>query len=134
MSISVVTVESSFLTSWKEIAQYMGKGVRTVQRWEQRFQLPVRRVMGSGYKGTVLARPCDLDAWVTSSWARRARGENTIAVTDAPEALHQLRENLAIAKSLQETNLALQAEFAKALRSLVTNCRDLSRKNSLEVN
>jgi hypothetical protein len=134
MSIPSITVETSFLTSWKEIAQYMGKGVRTVQRWEQRFQLPVRRVMGSGYKGTVLARPSDLDAWVTSSWARRAKGENTNPATDGPPALHRLRENLAISKSLQETNLALQAEFARALGSLVANCRDLSRKHTSAVN
>jgi hypothetical protein len=26
---------TSVLTSWKEIAQYVGKGVRTVQRWER---------------------------------------------------------------------------------------------------
>jgi hypothetical protein len=33
---------SSTLTSWKEIGQYLGKGVRTVQRWEQQMGLPVR--------------------------------------------------------------------------------------------
>lgn len=51
------------LTSWKDIARYMGKGVRTVQRWEQDFGLPVRRPMGSNKKA-ILARPHDLDAWV----------------------------------------------------------------------
>ena len=51
------------LTSWKDIARYMGKGVRTVQRWEQDFGLPVRRPHGSSKKA-ILARPGDLDAWV----------------------------------------------------------------------
>lgn len=51
------------LTCWKDIANYMGKGVRTVQRWEQEFGLPVRRPLGSNKKA-VLARPSDLDAWV----------------------------------------------------------------------
>lgn len=51
------------LTGWKEIGQYMGKGVRTVQRWEQSFGLPIRRPPGAN-KRAILARPQDLDAWV----------------------------------------------------------------------
>lgn len=31
-----------FLTGWKEIANYLGKGVRAVQRYERKFGLPVR--------------------------------------------------------------------------------------------
>jgi DNA-binding transcriptional regulator YiaG len=27
--------EAGVLTSWTEIARYLGKGVRTVQRWEK---------------------------------------------------------------------------------------------------
>jgi hypothetical protein len=51
------------LTSWKEIAQYVGKGVRTVQRWEQELGLPVRRTE-PGEKGSVLAVPREIDSWV----------------------------------------------------------------------
>lgn len=50
------------LTSWKEIAAYLGKGVRTVQRWEQMFRLPVRRPMNESHKA-VLAFPEEIDAW-----------------------------------------------------------------------
>jgi hypothetical protein len=32
-------------TSWKEIAKYLGKGVRTAQRWEHEAGLPIRRPM-----------------------------------------------------------------------------------------
>jgi hypothetical protein len=35
----------SRLTNWKEIAQYLDKGIRTVQRWEQQMGLPVRRLL-----------------------------------------------------------------------------------------
>ena len=53
------------LTSWKEIAQYAGKSVRTVQRWEVEFGLPVRRPNGAGRrKSSVLIHRNDLDAWV----------------------------------------------------------------------
>jgi hypothetical protein len=48
------------LSSWKEIAQYLGKGVRTVQRWEH-SGLPVHRPNGSGI---VCAYPQELDTWI----------------------------------------------------------------------
>ena len=51
------------LTSWKEIANFMGKGVRTVQRWEATLGLPVIRP-ANGRSGIVMARTCDLEAWV----------------------------------------------------------------------
>lgn len=51
------------LTCWKEIAVYLGKGVRTVQRWEAMFGLPVRRA-GAGTHRAVLAIPEELDAWL----------------------------------------------------------------------
>jgi hypothetical protein len=34
------------LNSWKEIASYMGRGVRTVQRYERELHLPVGRIHG----------------------------------------------------------------------------------------
>src|SRR4051812_33630088 len=34
---------SNTLQSWKEIAAYLKRGVRTVQRWERSHGLPVRR-------------------------------------------------------------------------------------------
>lgn len=54
------------LSSWKEIATYLGKSVRTVQRWESELALPVRR---PGKKGVVLAYPAELEQWVRRSGA-----------------------------------------------------------------
>jgi hypothetical protein len=51
------------LSSWKEIAQYMGKSVRTVQRWEQDFGLPIRRPNANRHH-VVLAIAEEIDAWV----------------------------------------------------------------------
>lgn len=48
--------------SWKEIAQYMGRGVRTVQRWEA-FGLPVHRPAGRD-RSAVFAIEHELDAWL----------------------------------------------------------------------
>src|SRR3954447_8565546 len=50
------------LDSWKEIAAYLKKGVRTVQRWEQSDGLPVRR-LGQDRQGSVFAYKTELDAW-----------------------------------------------------------------------
>ena len=37
-------MDPDLLNSWKEIAAYMGRGVRTLQRWERDLALPVRRL------------------------------------------------------------------------------------------
>ena len=50
------------LSSWKEIASFLGKGVRTVQRWEQKHGLPVRRPQG--HIRIVLAYPEELEHWM----------------------------------------------------------------------
>jgi TolB-like protein/Flp pilus assembly protein TadD len=50
------------LDSWKEIAAYLKKEVRTVQRWEKSSGLPVRR-LAHGKLGTVFAYKPDLDTW-----------------------------------------------------------------------
>lgn len=59
----------SILTSWKEIGQYLGKGVRTVQRWEREAGLPVRRQTEPS-PHTVIAISDELDGWARS----RTRG------------------------------------------------------------
>jgi hypothetical protein len=59
------------LSGWKEIANYLHKGVRTVQRYEQEFGMPIRRVASSS-KGAVIAKTVELDAWVTARPMRHA--------------------------------------------------------------
>ena len=54
---------SAIFSSWKEIANYLGKGVRTVQRWEQQLGLPVHRPSRGG-KGIVIAYSDELEIWV----------------------------------------------------------------------
>lgn len=50
------------LDSWKEIAQYVNRNVRTVQRWERTEQLPVRRHRHLK-QGSVHAFKSDIDEW-----------------------------------------------------------------------
>src|SRR5260370_6055235 len=52
------------LESWKEIASYLKRDKRTVQRWEKEYGLPVHRLqLNTG--STVYAYPAELDAWYT---------------------------------------------------------------------
>ncbi len=51
------------LSSWKEIAVYLGKGLRTVQRWEHELALPVHRPVAHNQR-IVIAAPAELNAWI----------------------------------------------------------------------
>lgn len=73
--------QANLLGSWKEIAAYLRKGVRTVQRWEQQLGLPVRRPDVAA-KGMVFASPEELDKWLSMHWARRSNGFSMIGNTE----------------------------------------------------
>jgi hypothetical protein len=55
--------QAKILNSWKEIAAYVGRGVRTVQRWEANLGLPVHRPKGKD-RSAVLAFAEELDTWL----------------------------------------------------------------------
>ncbi|HZU31047.1 MAG TPA: hypothetical protein VFB79_08035 [Candidatus Angelobacter sp.] len=63
MAVSESVVNADVLNSWKEVATYMGRGVRTVQRWEQELGLPVRRPRGKS-RSAVIALKNELDRWL----------------------------------------------------------------------
>lgn len=48
------------LDSWKEVAAYLSRDVRTVMRWEQTRGLPIHRLPGGS---AVYALRSELDAW-----------------------------------------------------------------------
>jgi Flp pilus assembly protein TadD len=54
------------LDSWKEIALFFGKDVRTVRRWEKERSLPVHRAPGK-QGGSVYAFTDELSDWLNSS-------------------------------------------------------------------
>jgi FG-GAP-like repeat len=67
---------SERLDSWKEIAGYLKREVRTVQRWEKYEGLPVYRHRHQK-RGSVYALKSELDAW---------RGERSLQPEARPEA------------------------------------------------
>jgi hypothetical protein len=59
-------------SGWKEIANYFGKGVRTVQRYERDLKLPVHRPAGKSH-AAVIATKTELDDWVAAGAKRSSR-------------------------------------------------------------
>lgn len=59
------------LDSWKAIAEYLGRDVGTVRRWEKAQGLPVRRVPG-GRGRSVFAFTEEIDGWLRDSESRGA--------------------------------------------------------------
>ena len=49
--------------SWKEIASYLGRDIRTVWRWEKERGLPVHRVPGDGRRA-IFAYQSEIEAWL----------------------------------------------------------------------
>ena len=56
------------LNSWKEIAVYLHRGIRTVQRWERDLDLPVHRI-GKGKRSPVFAKTSELNFWLLTNEA-----------------------------------------------------------------
>ena len=65
------------LQSWKEIAAYLDRDVRTARRWEKEAGLPVRRHRQVG-KSSVYAYPSEVNAWRS---ARMPRGSEATSAS-----------------------------------------------------
>src|SRR3954452_530651 len=52
-----------FLNSWKEVADYVGRSARTLQRWEKSWKLPMHRPAGR-MRSAVIAVTSEIDEWI----------------------------------------------------------------------
>jgi hypothetical protein len=85
------TVENATdtLNGWKEIALYVGKSVRSVQRWEHELGLPVRRITTPDHGQIVYASRSEMDAW-------RHQMEGAAAAHDDSHAADVVRTGMAL--------------------------------------
>src|SRR5436853_3888283 len=81
MSSEVIITARKRLDSWKEIADYLGRDVRTAMRWERSLGLPVHRVPG-GLRGGVFALVEEIDSWLQA--LNHQLPEPALNATDAP--------------------------------------------------
>ena len=59
----MVTQEDQLLESWKEIAAYLERSVRTCKRWEHALSLPIHRLDGTP-RARVFAYSAEIDRWL----------------------------------------------------------------------
>jgi hypothetical protein len=67
--------KENILTSWKEIAAYLDRDVRTCVRWEKRYGLPVHRLERDS-KAKVFAYKNEIDGWLASRTSPAALNPN----------------------------------------------------------
>ena len=65
------TAQGEVFSWWKDVANYLGKSVRTVQRYERELGLPIRRPTPKATVA-VIATKAELDAWISASPLRRS--------------------------------------------------------------
>jgi Tol biopolymer transport system component len=80
--VEIDAMTSDRLDSWKEIAAYLRRSVRTVTRWESEEGLPVHRHVHSK-AGSVFAYKSELDAW----WTTRRENIERVSTPPVPEAV-----------------------------------------------
>ncbi len=105
-----------FLSGWKEIANYLGKGVRTVQRYEWQMGLPVRRPAGKP-RGSVVATKPELDAWIGASPIREAFHLAKLA-PDSEASTKAIKSGIQEMCRLRDEMLPLRAELHSSLLML----------------
>lgn len=117
---------NSLLNSWKEIATYLNRGVRTVQRWEK-IGLPVRRVH-DGPRAPVVALVDDLDRWIRAT--RLAGIQNP---QDAKRLIiHEaLVESVQQSRSLRSQTASLRQSEQEAVKRLLGNLACLQKSCGL---
>jgi hypothetical protein len=117
------------LNSWKEIAAYLGRGVRTVQRWELDAGLPVHRPKRKN-RSAVVALSEELDQWLTRTPVRSNGDGNGIAGSVAPDIasvlLELARDLLAEGERLAQLDQKHRPETEKLVRSVRAIVRGLT--------
>jgi len=122
------------LNSWKEIASYMGRGVRTVQRYEVGLGLPVLRVAGRSHS-SVVAFKNDLDEWLRKTVSRSVattelRGASIIA--ELRESLSTYANLRAEARSLVVAHRSARLELRTSVARIMEEIHSPHSANSCE--
>lgn len=127
MADSHPKVKIGSLNSWKEIAVYLDRGIRTVQRWELELDLPVHRI-GKGPRSPVHAFPSELQAWllrVSADHAIAPRGRHQHSFhPDGAVAISRVlvRRSAALAKQMMNS-LWIQRQRAEQLLASLDHVR-----------
>jgi len=101
--------ERKVLHSWKEIANYTGRGVRTIQRYEIELGFPIHRPAGKS-RSAVLGFSDEIDAWLNKASTFAAAGSaNLPKLTD--QQIRSQRQYLAIAANAKRNRESARAAY-----------------------
>jgi hypothetical protein len=114
-------MSQEILSGWKDIASYLGRGVRTVQRYERGLGLPVRRPTGKS-TGSVIATKAELGAWILASPVREAFQLNKPALDNAA-LLREFRQNVETLQRLRQESRCLREELHGSVELLKASIR-----------
>lgn len=117
---------SDVLNSWKEVACYLGRGVRTVQRWEQELGLPVHRPHGKS-RSAVIAFRSELDQWLHRAPGELLQQEHTEEAANSEARRARLARQ---AKLHDKTTVLINKSKVLLSRScsLCNNLKDLQQR------
>lgn len=110
------TSNAPVLNSWKEIANYLGRGVRTVQRYERDLGLPVRRPHGRS-RSAVIAIPAELDEWLRI--APKLEEHESPQSVNRPPVVMALRKSIGNTVELRQVCDELRAANQEAMKTLL---------------
>jgi hypothetical protein len=96
------------LNGWKEIAAFLGKGVRTVQRWESEYGLPVHRVGRSGGE-IIWASRLELTEWLKTGGAEQRPPDSMLSATVSKQTPEVQKRRMTIVLGLGAFALMLMA-------------------------
>lgn len=102
----------AILNSWKEISAYVGRGVRTVQRYEVEFGFPIHRPARKN-RSSVMAFAEEIDLWLSNT----------------PEGAFVQVENKDLPAELEAAKKRVQEAYA-AYRESLRRYRDLATRLS----
>ena len=117
------------LNSWKEIATYLKREVRTVRRWETYEALPVHRHLHNT-RGSVYAFKTEIDSWWTDRCTKPRSSSIVLAVLPFKN-LNGKREQGLLGDGLS-AEVATQLVRLNLAKLCVTDCSTLPSKNSTE--
>lgn len=108
-----VTADNEILDSWKEIAVFLRRGVRTVQRWENTEGLPVRR-HGHLNRGSVYALRSDIVLWLRTREFGHTEPVNRHTNCERRELNVSIAQQRVLMNNL---NVQLKLQWAKVMSS-----------------
>jgi hypothetical protein len=115
------------LNSWKEIAVYLGRGVRTVQRWQLELRLPVHRIRQTP-RSPVFAYISELDEWLR----RQAGGSNKAQIKHYEidhKIKQQIRANLERMQRLRQELRETSQTHVKLISDLQQQQKDFQERS-----